>query len=140
MGTRTEFDFLLPRGLVDADGRCHREGAMRLATAADEIAPLQDYRVKANRAYLVILLLSRVITRLGSLSGDDITPETIERLFSEDVTFLQEFYRRINDTGVPEVEGQCPACGVRFAIDVGTGHVKPGSETRIASASLGAGS
>ena len=37
---RTEFPFTLPRGYVDAAGNVHREGAMRLATARDEIDAL----------------------------------------------------------------------------------------------------
>ena len=95
MAFQTEFNFTLPKGYVDPNGVLHREGVMRLATAKDEIAPLQDYRVQKNRAYLVIILLSRVITKLGS--ADSINPAVIERLFSSDLAYLQEFYRRINE-------------------------------------------
>ena len=84
MAFQTEFQFTLPKGYVDKDGNLHREGVMRLATAKDEIAPLQDYRVQANRAYLVIILLSRVITKLGTLRM--ITPNIIEELFSSDLS------------------------------------------------------
>ena len=66
MAFTTEYKFTLPRGFVDAEGKVHKEGTMRLATARDEILPLQDYRVQANRAYLVIILLSRVVTRIGT--------------------------------------------------------------------------
>src|SRR5204862_8083114 len=65
MAFKTQFAFRLPRGYVDENGAVHRDGIMRLATARDEILPLQDYRVQSNRAYLVIVLLSRVITKLG---------------------------------------------------------------------------
>lgn len=94
MALQTEFDFTLPKGYVDGDGTMHREGRMRLATAADEILPLRDPRVKSNASYLTIIVLSRVITHLGSL--DDISTKVIEGLFVEDLKFLQDFYETIN--------------------------------------------
>ena len=97
MAFKTEFEFTLPKGYVDKEGNLHREGVMRLATAKDEIAPLQDYRVQANRAYLVIILLSRVIVKLGTLRT--VSPAMIEDLFSSDLAYLQEFYRKINEEG-----------------------------------------
>ena len=122
MAFKTEFAFTLPRGYVDKDtGVVHREGIMRLATARDEIVPLQDYRVQANRAYLVIVLLSRVITKLGSLEFVGI--ETIENLFSTDLAYLQEFYRRINEEGSPQLHIGCPSCGNEFDVDMTTGNI-----------------
>jgi hypothetical protein len=94
-GLQTEFEFTLPRGFVGPDGTLHRKGLMRLATAMDEIAPLRDPRVKANQAYLVIILLARVITKLGSV--EIIDTGVIENLFSADLTYLQNLYRRINE-------------------------------------------
>ena len=94
MNLQTEFDFKLPKGYVDGDGTLHREGRMRLATAADEILPLKDPRVKSNPSYLTVIVLSRVVTQLGSL--EDISPRTIEGLFVEDLAFLQDLYRQIN--------------------------------------------
>ena len=67
---RTEFAFTLPRGYVDAAGTVHREGTMRLATARDEIEPLRDAQVRQNEAYLAVLLLARVVTRIGDGHGD----------------------------------------------------------------------
>src|ERR687887_593511 len=78
----TEFAFTLPRGYVDASGAVHREGVMRLATARDEIEPLRDAEVRRNEAYLAVLLLSRVVTRIGSVS--DVTPDVIEGLYAAD--------------------------------------------------------
>ena len=89
MAFKTQYSFKLPRGYVDEEGKVHRDGVMRLATARDEILPLQDYRVQTNRAYLVIVLLSRVITKLGE--NTHITPDMIENLFSTDLAYLQEF-------------------------------------------------
>src|SRR3954464_5737487 len=91
---RTEHEFVLPHGYLDEDGELHREGVMRLAPAADEILPLKDPRVQKNPAYLVVIVLSRVVTRLGSL--DAVTTKTIENLFVADLAFLQGLYNEIN--------------------------------------------
>ena len=91
---QTEFEFTLPMGYVDADGTIHKEGIMRLATAADETRPLRDPRVQNNPAYLVVILLSRVVTRLGSLA--QVTPQVIEGLFAADLAYLQDRYNAIN--------------------------------------------
>jgi hypothetical protein len=121
MAFPTEFAFTLPRGYRDGDGRVHSEGTMRLATARDEITPLQDFRVKNNRAYLVVLLLSRVITRLGSLNEGEVTPSVIEGLYSSDLTFLQEFYRHVNESGTSHAQARCPNCATQFLVDLGAG-------------------
>lgn len=115
---QTEFEFTLPRGYVDGDGNLHRSGVMRMATALDEIAPMRDPRVRSNQAYLVIILLSRVITRLGNLR--DVNTGVVEGLFSADLAYLQEFYRRINETGSAAAEVVCPHCEGRFEIDMGS--------------------
>lgn len=100
---KTEFDFKLPKGFFDPDtGQLHREGAMRLSTAADEILPLRDPRVQQNPAYLAVIVLSRVVTKLGSLQA--ITPRVIEGLFSADFSFLQRFYNQINEKPAEELE------------------------------------
>jgi hypothetical protein len=116
MAFKTEFPFTLPKGYIDSDGTLHRTGVMRLATAKDEIIPLQDYRVQGNRAYLVIILLSRVITKLGDLPMVD--TDIIENLFSTDLAYLQEFYRRINEEGAPKVHARCPSCQHEFDVDL----------------------
>ena len=101
-GLRTEYEFVLPRGYVSSDGTLHRKGRMRLATAMDEIAPLRDPRVRANQAYLVIILLARVVIQLGSLEAID--TGVIEGMFSADLAYLQDFYRRINEIDLDEEE------------------------------------
>jgi len=98
MALQTEYEFNLPKGYVDEEGTLHKKGIMRLATAADEILPQKDPRVQSNPAYLSIILLSRVITRLGSLS--DVNPQTIEGLFLPDLAYLQELYQRVNNDDV----------------------------------------
>jgi hypothetical protein len=113
---QTEFTFTLPLGYVDAEGNLHREGVMRLATAFDEIAPLKDPRVHSNPAYLLIILLSRVITRLGTL--EQINPKTIEALFAADLAHLQDVYRRINENGHGLVHAQCPHCEKEFDLEL----------------------
>lgn len=109
---QTEFEFTLPRGYVDGDGNVHRDGTMRLATALDEVTPMRDQRVKSNEAYLTIILLSRVVTRLGTLRS--ITPNVIGGLFSADFNYLQDFYRRINENGHSLHDVTCPECEHRF--------------------------
>ena len=126
MAFQTEFPFTLPKGYVDSEGRVHRQGVMRLATAKDEIVPLQDYRVQSNRAYLVIILLSRVITRLGDLKFID--SDIIENLFSTDLAYLQEFYRRINEEGAPKVHARCPSCQTEFDVDLIGGDGRAGGQ------------
>jgi len=90
----TEVQFTLPKGYLDADGQLHREGVMRLATAADEILPLKDPRVQQNPAYLTVIVLARVITRLGSVP--DVNTKVIEGLFASDLNHLQALYERLN--------------------------------------------
>ncbi len=92
---QTEFEFTLPKGYLDADGNVHRIGVMRLAKAIDEIIPLRDPRVKSNPAYATILILSRVVIRLGAL--DEINPVVIENLYAGDLDYLIKLYRNIND-------------------------------------------
>jgi hypothetical protein len=115
---RTEFDFVLPRGYIDADGVVHRQGTMRLATARDELLPLYDGRVKERPEYLSVVLLARVITRLGDVQ---ITDWVIEHLFASDLAFLQDLYRRINTEGHTRAALQCPACQHDFTVDVSGG-------------------
>ncbi|MCU0589740.1 MAG: hypothetical protein MUF52_16520 [Syntrophobacteraceae bacterium] len=116
MTLQTEFNFMLPHGYVDPSGNLHREGVMRLATAYDEIAPMKDPRVQANPAYLVVILLSRVITRLGEL--EHINPKVIEGLFAGDFAFLQDFYRRVNELGHARVRVTCPECEAHFDVEL----------------------
>ncbi len=116
MTLQTEFEFTLPRGYVDDDGVVHKHGVMRLATAMDEIAPLRDLRVRANDAYLVIVLLSRVIVQLGTLSS--VTTRVIENLFAADLAYLQAFYRRINEEGTTTVAVACPECQTEIELDL----------------------
>ena len=121
MAFKTEFEFTLPKGYVDEEGNLHRKGVMRLATAKDEIIPLQDFRVKNNRAYLVIILLARVISKLGDMKEGAVNPGVVEAFFSADLSYLQEFYRQINESGSANVSAKCPSCGSEFQVDIGTG-------------------
>ncbi len=116
MAFRTEYEFTLPRGYVDYDGNLQRKGLMRLATAADEILPMRDPRVQQNPSYLTVVLLARVITKLGDLQAVDTS--VIEHLFTNDFTFLQSFYREINEGGSHRVETVCPACGKEIEVEV----------------------
>ncbi|HFD38610.1 MAG TPA: phage tail assembly protein [Anaerolineae bacterium] len=116
MSLQTEFEFTLPRGYIDRDGNLHRHGVMRLATAMDEIAPLRDLRVRSNQAYLVIVLLSRVVVKLGTLP--QVTTGVIENLFAADLAYLQAFYRQINEQGTSVISLTCPECHAEFELDL----------------------
>jgi hypothetical protein len=112
-----EFPFTLPHGLRDDTGTLHRDGTMRMSTAFDEIAPLKDPRVQANPGYLIIILLSRVITKLGTIGY--VNPKVIENLLSGDLLYLQDFYRRINENGHSRLLVTCPHCQGDFEVATG---------------------
>ncbi|MFT3767542.1 MAG: hypothetical protein QM820_18970 [Minicystis sp.] len=111
----TEFPFVLPHGYVGPDGARHREGTMRLSTAYDEIAPLKDPRVQGNPGYLVIILLARVITRLGTL--ERINTGVMEGLMAGDLMYLQDLYRRLNENGHSRLLVTCPHCQADFEVE-----------------------
>jgi hypothetical protein len=116
MTLQTEFEFTLPVGYVDQDGVVHKHGVMRLATAMDEVAPLRDLRTRSNQAYLAIILLSRVIVKLGSLPA--INTSVIENLFVADLAYLQALYRRINEEGKSTLALTCPECQANYEVDL----------------------
>lgn len=116
MAFQTEFSFMLPRGYVDDSGMLHREGTMRLANAGDEILPLRDPRVQQNPGYLTIILLARVVTRLGSLPAVD--TKIVERLYTMDLAYLQDLYEKINIMEMPQYKGVCPHCGKEIEIPI----------------------
>ena len=116
MTFETEFHFTLPRGYVDDTGMLHREGIMRLANAADEILPLRDPRVQQNPSYLTIILLARVIVRLGSLPAVD--TKIVEKLFTMDLAYLQDLYQRINSMETPVYRGICSHCGEEVEVPI----------------------
>lgn len=109
MAFQTEYEFILPRGYQDNSGVLHKEGTMRLATAGDEILPLKDPRIQQNPGYLTVVLLARVITRLGSLPGVD--TRVIENLYTADLAYLQDLYEKINNMDAPCYQTVCPHCG-----------------------------
>jgi hypothetical protein len=113
---QTEYDFTLPMGYVDEAGTLHKQGKMRLSTAADEILPIKDPRVQNNPAYLTVILFSRVITQLGDLKI--VSPKTIEGLFAGDFAYLQEMYTRINQNGTNSIKAVCPKCEHKFEIEM----------------------
>jgi hypothetical protein len=111
-----EHEFELPKGYVDSEGTLQRRGVMRLATAADEILPMRDPRVQSLPAYLIVILLSRVVTRIGTITA--IHPGLIEGLFAEDLAFLQQLYNRINGLAPQHAPAQCPRCEHAFQVEV----------------------
>jgi len=115
---KTEYEFELPKGYIDKEGNCYKHGIMRLATAADEILPVKDPRVISNPAYLTIILLSRVITKLGDLENDQINPKIIESLFISDLYYLRKLYQKVNIDEDPTIQATCPKCENKFSVDL----------------------
>jgi len=113
---QTEFEFTLPLGYVDSSGDVHKHGRIRLATAIDEIAPLRDARVRANEAYFTIILLTRVIVKLGTLP--QVSTHVIENLFTPDLAYLQTFYQQIHETGQSKVVVTCRECQAKTEVDL----------------------
>ncbi|MGM9489723.1 phage tail assembly protein [Ideonella sp. YS5] len=109
------FPFTLPRGYVDGEGRTHRDGRMRLATALDELEPLRQPSVQSNPAYLSVVILSRVVVELGDVQV--ISPRVIEGLAVADFAHLQDMYQRINAQGDDRLAVQCPSCAHRFEVE-----------------------
>ncbi len=114
---QTDFPFTLPLGYVDESGNLHKQGVMRRATAADEAAPLSDARGRQNEAWLPILLLSRVVLRIGGVAP--VSPEQISRLFSSDFLYLQDLYLHINASPGQQVEARCPRCDALIQLNLG---------------------
>jgi hypothetical protein len=116
MGLQTEFDFELPLGYVDSDGNLHRHGVIRRSTALDEIEPLRDPRVEKNQAYLVVILLARVVTTLGTLG--QVNTRVIEGLYATDLAYLQDLYNRINAPEPERITTSCPQCQHDYVLQV----------------------
>jgi len=112
----TEFSFTLPRGYIDEHGQVQCAGRMRLARALDEIESVQDPRVQANEAYLPVLLLSRVITQLGTVPR--VTPDVITALFVIDLAYLEDLYQRINNPEAMLLGAICPRCSTQFQLQI----------------------
>jgi hypothetical protein len=113
---QTEVSFTLPKGYADQAGTVHRDGTMRLATARDEIEPLRDPEVRQNEAYLTVLLLSRVVTRIGDVR--EVSPDVIEGLYAADFDHLQRLYERLNTDGEAVGSITCPSCSHAFEVDL----------------------
>lgn len=116
MAFQTKFEFELPKGYVDSNGEVHKKGVMRLATAADEILPLKDRRVQLNPGFLSVVLLSRVITKLGTLNTVD--SHVIENLFTADMAYLEKFYQTINSVEPIKTQIVCPKCEKTIEVEI----------------------
>lgn len=112
----TAFEFMLPRGLVDEAGQVHRQGTMRLATARDELVAQRHPQVQQYPEYLMLVLLSQVIGPLGTLQA--VSPTQLEQLFTQDLSYLKEFYNRLNQQGHPYVAAHCSQCDRTFHVEL----------------------
>jgi hypothetical protein len=73
--------------------------------------------VQANPAYLTIVVLARVITRLGALR--DVNTKVVEGLFASDLNHLQKLYEELNadEPAAPEPVVDRPSGGFRLVGD-----------------------
>jgi hypothetical protein len=116
MSAMTQFEFQLPKGLVDERGDRYQTGVMRLATARDEILLQKNRQAQDNAAYGALVMLAQVIVKLGDRT--EITPEFLENLFTLDLAYLREFYNRINQEGDATIPVSCPACRQQFRTEL----------------------
>lgn len=136
---RTSYEFTLPRGYVDGQGRLHKTGRMRLATARDELEPLRDPTVTGpDDPRLTILVLTRVIESLGDL--ELVTSHDVEGLFAVDLAFLQDFYGVINFGNQEEFDALVTAQQETNLLGVPGPDVARGDEEAPAPAAVGASS
>lgn len=112
MELQQEYEFTLPKGYRSSSGELWKHGAMRLATAKDEMEAMNHPKAKAMSEYVTIVLLSKVIIRLEN--EITITPEMIETFYSADVNFLQHMYQTINQEELAYIHVVCPHCGKEF--------------------------
>lgn len=110
------FSFTLPRGLVDESGVIHRQGKMRLATARDEIKANSHRQVRQYPDYLTLVMLSSVITELGTLST--VSSTLLEGLFTQDLSYLKTFYTQVNQQGHSYIPAHCPDCDRTFEVNL----------------------
>ena|SRR5215218_814710 len=118
MSFSTEYPFSLPKGYIDEEGNLHQKGVMRLARAADEMYSTKDIRVQSNPPYITVIILSRVITKLGNLPQENINPKLLENLFVSDFAYLRNFYEKINGNGNSKIPAVCPKCENKFEVDL----------------------
>ena len=92
-----EFDFKLPKGLIDDNGELHAQGKMRLLTAQDELI-LQDLSSRDRNIDIVFLLLAQAIAKLGNLH--QVTAQQLEQLFLPDFVYLQDLFSQLQPQNV----------------------------------------
>ena len=107
METQREFDFELPIGYVDADGRMQRTAVLRKMTGREE-AVMADKRNRNSGARMITELLGSCLVRLGDLDKPGV--RVAQALYSADRHYLLVKLREI--TFGPQMQGtySCPTC------------------------------
>lgn len=103
-----EFEFELPVGYVDEDGRVHRAAVLRKMTGREEVL-LADRKLRQNGGRLVTELLASCLRRLGEL--EPVPREVVSRLTSADRNYLLLELRKITFGSTMETTYDCPSCG-----------------------------
>ncbi len=107
MEHRREFEFELPIGYVDADGRLHRTAVLRKMTGRDE-AIMADKMNRNNGARMITELLANCLVRLGEIErpGAKVT----QALYSADRHFLLLKLREVTFGSEMQGNYSCPTC------------------------------
>lgn len=101
------FEFDLPIGHVDADGRLHKKAALRKMTGRDE-AVIADKSNRNNGARLITELLANCLVRLGTIERP--AKPLIQSLYSADRHFLLMKLREITFGAEMQATYACPTC------------------------------
>lgn len=113
MKIRTEFNFVLPKGKKMPDGKIQKiRGSMRLIKVKDLVEIYHDMRVKASSPYFYVVILTRVVQRLGDAKM--INTKVIENLAPENFAFLVDFFNEINHKVITHVPAECTNCGNQY--------------------------
>lgn len=105
---RREFEFTLPVGYTDPQGRTHRRVTLRKMTGREE-AILADRKYQRNGGKLVTELLHSCLVRLGDLEANGRGP--VSGMYSVDRNYLLLKLRSITFGSELEATYTCPSCG-----------------------------
>jgi hypothetical protein len=119
MKIKTEFNFILPRGIKVEDGKEQKiRGVMRLARVNDLTDVYRDPRIGKNPSYFYVIILTRVVLSLTPSDSKIVTNRTIEQLSPENFAFLVDFFNEINHKVINMLPVKCSNCGNEYITEV----------------------
>jgi hypothetical protein len=113
MKIRDEFHFSLPKGTgLQPNSGTRVTGTMRLTKVSDLLSIERDGGVQRNSGEFYLVLLSKVVTQLGTLKA--VNRKVIENLDPADFAFLTDFINHINHQVIKRIPLTCPSCGSTY--------------------------